>query len=205
MKHLYFCLFILQTLGLWLTSAVASDDVATSTQSVDSSGDTVVGSWRIEFTPNRAIRLYEIRNDGTVMDAVGSIGRLITANLSFELGTGRSPEEHPATQDLVDWRHGRRWYLRFDQDTSGCFELITPTADGRLMVEHFNPSATELPRPDQIGIGERVFFRAAGAPLPTGTQSSITQPLTISEFPSRVYLLEQSMDLEILGFVIRRL
>ncbi len=111
--------------------------------------DRVIGSWRIEFTPNRAIRSYQIQSDGTLVDDVGSTGKLVAVKLPPDGRDAFGNEEQLLDQSLADWRSGTRWYLRLDQDTTGCFELISVTSDGKLLVEHFNPSATELPRPDQ--------------------------------------------------------
>lgn len=138
--------------------------------------DRVVGSWRIEFTPNRAIRSYEIKSNGTVVDDVGATGKLLAAKFMPYSNDTLGNEGQLLSQSPTEWRSGTRWYLRLNQDTSGCFELISVTSDGRLLVEHFNPSATELPRPDQIGIGTLVGVKHPGDEVVIGTDGPIHHP-----------------------------
>ena len=116
---------------------------------------TIAGLWTVSFSPNRAVRTYTIAKDGTVAlaETGGWKATLKTASSPIDAkhlhlrqpGLGRA--EHKSTA---------RWYLRFEEDPVGCFEVISLTEEGTLFVEHFNPTATALPLPDQIGIAHRI-------------------------------------------------
>ena len=114
----------------------------------------IAGFWKVSFSPNRAVRTYAIAKDGSVIlaETGGWKATLKTTNNpadSIYLNmrqTGLRGAEHKSTA---------RWYLRFEEDPVGCFEVISLTEEGSLFVEHFNPTATALPLPDQIGIGHR--------------------------------------------------
>ena len=137
---------------------------------VSNSGNSGVGLWRIDFHPNQAVRTYEIYDDGTVTFVeTGWIGNLIPVNLPNIRG---------------------RWTVRFKDENEGITEIITQIADGRLLVEHFNPAQTPLPRVDQIGIGERLDVNRPGQKsspdAPTDLNSDISRRVNaVADLPQR--------------------
>jgi hypothetical protein len=93
----------------------------------------LVGKWTITYTPNGATRTYTINQQGLVM----------YEDTEMWMGT------------LLPTKAGEKssYTLRFDRDGEDRSERLTLCKDGRLMVEHFNPSQQQ--KPDQIGIGEK--------------------------------------------------
>lgn len=120
-------------------AAALADDTTTAT-TASSMPKELLGHWIVSYHPNQAVRRYEFRPD-------------LTAVLTDQTGWSGSltPYVDPTTLQNVP----ARWKLTFDGDTENRFELITWTADGRLLVEHYNPTATPLPGFDQVGIGVR--------------------------------------------------
>ena len=106
--------------------------VAAATLLTSSPADTrsLAGYWRVEYLPNRAVRYYEVQSDGTASFA------------EFPKWKGRLTQE-------------KGWTLRFEGDPDERKERLTPCEDGRLLVEHFNPTAN-VDSPDQIGVATRV-------------------------------------------------
>ncbi len=104
----------------------------------------LLGNWTVSYHPNEAVRQYEFRKDRTV------------AFVGHDSWSGSLvPYVAPASELVVKGR----WKLTFDGDAAERFELITWTADGRILVEHYNPAATQLPKFDQIGLGIRSASR----------------------------------------------
>jgi hypothetical protein len=95
------------------------------------------GRWRIDYHPNAAVREYTVSEDGlvTFADFPEWKGKLT--------GSGSAKSGH---------------LLRFEGDSEDRVERLTLVADGRLLVEHYNPATTfaEERRPDQIGLGVAV-------------------------------------------------
>ncbi len=105
----------------------------------------LVGVWRVRYHPNQAVRTYEIGADGKVLFVEERMsGLLQDTNALKELGRS----------DEADFTSG--WFLIFREDSLKRVERLTICADGRLLVEHFNPTLTTGELLDQIGIGLRV-------------------------------------------------
>jgi hypothetical protein len=94
----------------------------------------LVGSWVLTYHPNCAVRNYIIYSSGRVT--------------FIENG-----EEWAGSLKAAKANANSSFMLRFDRDPVDRKERITLCKDGRILVEHFNPSDQE--RPDQIGIGEK--------------------------------------------------
>lgn len=120
-------------------AAAFAHDTTTAT-TASSMPKELLGHWIVSYHPNKAIRRYEFRPD-------------LTAVLTDQ--TGWSGSLTPYVDQTTLQNVPGRWKLTFDGDIENRFELITWTADGRLLVEHYNPTATPLPRFDQVGIGVR--------------------------------------------------
>jgi hypothetical protein len=104
------------------------------------------GVWRITYHPNQSVHTYDIDRSGKVafVEAKEWSGMLQDTNLFKEFGWSKALE---FTND---------WFLLFKDDPAKRVERLTLCADGRLLVEHFNPEALAGGRPDQIGIGVKV-------------------------------------------------
>jgi hypothetical protein len=94
----------------------------------------LVGTWIISYHPNAATRTYTIDKSGKA-----------TFSENGEVWAGSLIAVKPNANSS--------FMLRFDRDPEDRKERITLFKDGRMMVEHFNPSHQQ--RPDQIGIGEK--------------------------------------------------
>lgn len=94
----------------------------------------LVGTWGISYHPNAATRIYTIDKSGKA---------------TFS----ENGEEWAGSLIAVKPNANSSFMLRFDRDPEDRKERITLCKDGRIMVEHFNPSHQE--RPDQIGIGQK--------------------------------------------------
>ncbi|MFT3880734.1 MAG: hypothetical protein QM703_13850 [Gemmatales bacterium] len=94
----------------------------------------LVGIWVITYHPNDAIRSYTIDKSGKT---------------TFS----ENGEQWSGSLIPVKGRESTSFMLRFDRDPEDRKERVTLCKDGRMLVEHFNPS--HQGRPDQIGIGEK--------------------------------------------------
>jgi hypothetical protein len=94
----------------------------------------LVGTWVISYHPNAATRIYIIDKSGKA---------------TFS----QNGEEWAGSLITVKPNANSSFMLRFDCDPEDRKERITLCKDGRILVEHFNPSHQE--HPDQIGIGEK--------------------------------------------------
>lgn len=126
---------------------LAGDVTAAAPGQESPHGHPLAGCWRIEYHPNRAVRVYSIDADGLIrFDEPGRWTGLLA----------RSPDSDS------------RWRLTFCEDTVSRTEELTLCADGRLLVEHYNPAARlaqGLP-PDQIGLGQHRSVNVTSPALP---------------------------------------
>lgn len=120
----------------------------------------LVGLWQVAYTPNRAVRLYDVDARGGVqLLETGWLGKLVAC----PAGDGG-------------------WTIQFPDAPGPQQERWTLCGDGRLLVEHFNPGGglESGSPPDQVGIAKRVLPTPTklAAPSPEGA------PIPAEEFVS---------------------
>jgi hypothetical protein len=130
--------FCLCTLVLVRLAAPVSESLGTEPPAnpvvASSEPHPLAGHWKIDFHPNQAIREYTITSAGQITFV-----------------------EFPDWKGTLTGNRGAKssFLLRFEGEPGECVERLTLVADGRLLVEHYNPGTTFAAegRPDQIGIG----------------------------------------------------
>jgi hypothetical protein len=126
MRHLR--LFVAFIVLVGLLCASMTTQAQGSRGSVKKTLNNLAGTWEITYHPNKTVRTYTITKRGEVYFAEEDRRGQITAGSAG---------------------------LLLDFGTDQKLERLTLGTDGRLFVEHYNPSTLFPDDPDQIGIGRR--------------------------------------------------